>query len=140
MSTFLDHVLYYLELPAGTPLTQDLEIPEGPEMISEFRQQMLSSKVIRLNYSYLYQHLVFDPNLQQLMIDKCILSEAMAKKVELYREKFAQNAIIITALLTWECPPGGLLKLADTLAVTTGQEHIGQKLTKGKLPLPAVSK
>ena len=109
-------------------------------MIPEFHLQMLSGKVIRLNYSYLYQHLVFSPILQQLMLDKCILSEAMAKKVELYREKYAQNAIIISALFKWECPPGGLLKLADTLAVTVEQEHIGQKLTKGKLTLPVVSK
>ena len=119
---------------------EDLEMPEDPEMISDFLQTMLSAKVIRLNYSYLYQHLVSGPILQQLMLDKCILSEATARKVELYREKNAQNAIIIDALLTWECPPGGLLKLADTLAVTVGQEHIGQKLTKGKLAFPVVSK
>ena len=102
-------------------------------MLPVFKQRMLCSRVIRLNYSYLYQHLIPGPISQQLLLDKCIISEATAKKMESYHQKYAQNAIIIEALLTWKCPPGGLLKLADTLAVTIGQKHIGKKLTEGKL-------
>ena len=128
---FLDHVQFYLDMSTTTPPTE--EIPEDPEMIPEFTQDILSARVIRMNYSYLYQHLVSSHSLQQLLQDKCVISVATTKKVDLYRGKYAHNAIIIGALLTWECPPGGLLKLADTLAVTIGQEHIGQKLTEGKL-------
>ena len=55
------------------------------------------------------------------------MTETAKKKAESYKQKFAQNSVIIDQLFASDCPP---LKLCDTLDVT-GQEHIASKLLQG---------
>ena len=52
-------------------------------------------------------------------------------KVKSYHQKFAQNAVVIEALLKFYRPSHGLLKFCDTLEITQGQENLGRKLLKG---------
>ena len=64
------------------------------------------------------------------LVDKEVITPSTKQRLESYR--YAQNAILIHALLKWDCPPGGLLKLSDTLVVTPGQKHVGEQLNFGK--------
>ena len=78
------------------------------------------------NYSFLWQHL--EPSrLLPILVDKLLLTETDKEKAESYKQKFAQNAVIINEVFFSDCPP---LKLCDTLDVT-GQEHIARKLLQG---------
>ena len=78
------------------------------------------------NYSFLWQHL--EPSrLLPILVDKLLLTETDKKTAESYKQKFAQNAVIINKVFFSDCPP---LKLCDTLDVT-GQEHIARKLLQG---------
>jgi len=78
------------------------------------------------NYSFLWEHL--EPSqLLPILVEKLFMTETNKKEVELYAQKFAQNAVIIFWLFASDCPP---LKLCDTLEVT-GQEHIARKLLQG---------
>ena len=81
---------------------------------------------MRTNYSFLWQYL--EPSrLLPILVDKLLMTEKAKKEAESYRQKFAQNTVIINELFASECPP---LKLCDTLDVT-GQEHIARKLLQG---------
>ena len=78
------------------------------------------------NYSFLWQYL--EPRqLLPILVDKLLLTETDKEKAESYKQKFAQNAVIINKVFFSDCPP---LKLCDTLDVT-GQEHIARKLLQG---------
>ena len=93
---------------------------------------MLSARVLRNNYSYLYQHLETNPILQHLL-DKDIITENTKNQVQSYSQKYPQNIVLVKALFSFECPDDVAVKFADILIATTGQEHIGQKLAQGKL-------
>ena len=87
---------------------------------------MRGARVMRTNYSFLWQYL--EPNqLLPILVDKLLMTETAKKEAESYRQKFAQSSVIINQLFRSGCPP---LKLCDTLDVT-GQEHIARKLLQG---------
>ena len=97
-----------------------------PEDIPEYELRMRGYKVMRFNYSFLWQYM--DPSrLLPILLDKLLMTETAKKKAESYTQKFAQNAVIIDELFQSGCPP---LKLCDTLDVT-GQGHIARKLLQG---------
>ena len=78
---------------------------------------------MRTNYSFLWQYL--EPSqLLPILVDKLLMTETAKKEAKSYRQKFAQNSVIIDQLFASDCPP---LKLCDTLDVT-GQEQIARKL------------
>ena len=87
---------------------------------------MKGARVMRTNYSFLWQYLEPSQLLPKL-VDKELMTETRKKEAESYTQKFAQNAVIIDQLFGSHCPP---LKLCDTLDVT-GQEHIAKKLLQG---------
>ena len=104
---------------------------EGPEAIPEHEQYMKSARVIRTNYSLLYGHLDSGKLLPKLP-EKDLINDARSKAAESYQQRFAKNVVVIDALLQFDRPSHGLLKFCDTLETTSGQEHIGRKLLKGK--------
>ena len=107
-------------------ISSDEDERENPEDIPEYELSMKGCIVMRTNYSFLWQYL--EPSrLLPMLVDKLLMTETTKKKAESYRQKFAQNAVIINQLFTSGCPP---LKLCDTLDVT-GQEHIARKLLQG---------
>ena len=87
-------------------------------------------RVIRTNYSLLYGHL--DPEkLLPKLPEKDLITDTQFKAAQSYHQRFAKNAVVIGALLKFDRPSHGLLKLCDTLETTTGQERIGKKLLNG---------
>ena len=99
---------------------------ENPEDIPEYEFTMKGAQVMRTNYSFLWQYL--EPSrLLPILVDKLLMTETDKKEAESYKQKFAQNSVIINQLFASDCPP---LKLCDTLDVT-GQEHIARKLLQG---------
>ena len=104
--------------------------PEDPEAIPEHKQYLMFARVIRTNFSLLYSHLDAGRLLAKLP-DKELISEMQLKSVKSYHHRFAQNAILIDALLYMDRPSNGLLKFCDTLETTPGQEHVGKKLLEG---------
>ena len=99
---------------------------ENPDDIPEFELKTRGDQVMSINYSFLWQHL--EPSrLLPKLVDKLLMTEAGKQEAESYRQKFAQNAVIIYQLFGSHCSP---LKLCDTLDVT-GQEHIARKLLQG---------
>ena len=104
----------------------DEDEEENPEDIPEYELRMKGYKVMRTNYSFLWQYL--EPSrLLPILVDKLLMTERAKKEAESYTQKFAQNAVIIYQLFACGCPP---LKLCDTLDVT-GQGHIARKLLQG---------
>ena len=102
------------------------EPPENPEDLPEYELKLRGSQVMTTNYSFLWQHL--EPSqLLPILVDKLLLTKADKEKAESYKQKFAQNAVIINRLFYSDCPP---LKLCDTLDVT-GQKYIARKLLQG---------
>ena len=93
---------------------------------------MRAVRVIRTNYSLLWQHLVASKVLPKL-VDKSVISEAKKKEVESYQQSRAQNAVIINALFTVEHTPEGLLAICDILQTTPGKEHIAQHILRGTI-------
>ena len=91
----------------------------------------MHGKVIRLNYNFLFEHLDISTILP-VLFDKDVITTSTMQRMESYQQKYAQSAILIDALLSWECPSERLLKLSDTLEVTPGQEYVGKRLTMGK--------
>ena len=110
-----------------TFIVSDLDEPENPEDIPEYELEMKGARVMRTNYSFLWQYL--EPSrLLPILVDKLLMTERAKKEAESYKQKFAQNSVIINQLFYSDCPP---LKLCDTLDVT-GQGHIARKLLHGK--------
>ena len=108
-------------------VSSDQDEHENPEDIPEYQLKMKGFQVMSINYSFLWQYL--EPaQLLPKLVDKLLMTETAMKEAKLYKEKFAQNSVIINQLFKSACPP---LKLCDTLDVL-GQEHIGRKLLHGK--------
>ena len=104
----------------------DQDERENPEDIPEYQLIMKGARVMRTNYSFLWQYL--EPSrLLSILVDKLLMTETAKKEAESYTQKFAQNSVIIYQLFHSDCPP---LKLCDTLDVT-GQGHIAKKLRQG---------
>ena len=82
------------------------------------------------NYSFLYGHLDPDKLLPKLP-EKDLIDETQLKEAKSFHQRFAKNAYIIRILLWYDRPSHGLLKFADVLETTPGQEHLGRKLLKG---------
>ena len=99
---------------------------ENPDDIPEHELKTRGDRVMSINYSFLWQHLEPSQLLPKL-VDKLLMTEAGKQEAESYRQKFAQNAVIINQLFGSHCSP---LKLCDTLDIT-GQEHIARKLLQG---------
>ena len=109
-----------------TFMFSDQDERENPEDIPEYEFSMKGCMVMRTNYSFLWQYL--EPSqLLPILVDKLLMTERGKQEAESYKQKFAQNAVIINQLFHSGCPP---LKLCDTLDVT-GQEHIARKLLQG---------
>ena len=102
-----------------------------PATLPYREQQMRAARVIRTNYSLLWQHLDASKVLPKL-VDKSVISEAKKKEVESYHQNLGQNALIINALFT-EHAPEGLLTICDTLLTTPGKEHIAQHILRGTI-------
>ena len=93
---------------------------------------MRAVRVIRTNYSLLWQHLDVSKVLPKLM-DKSVISEAEKKEVESYHQSRGQSALIINALFTASHSLEGLLTICDMLKITPGKEHIAQQILRGKV-------
>ena len=93
---------------------------------------MRAVRVIRTNYSLLWQHLDASKVLPKLT-NKSVISEAKKKEVESYQQSRGQNAVIIDALFTVERTPEGLLTICDVLQTTPGKEHIAQHILRGTI-------
>ena len=96
---------------------------------------MFSARVVRQNFTFLYQHLAV-ANILPVVVENGIITEAKRKEVESYTQKYAQSIVVIGALFLWECPPDGLVRLTDVLAMTTGQEQVARKLLDGRNIIP----
>ena len=92
---------------------------------------MLSARVVRQNFTFLYQHLAV-ANILPVVVENGIITEAKRKEVESYTQKCAQSIVVIGALILFECPPDGLVRLTDVLAMTPGQELVARKLLDGR--------
>ena len=99
---------------------------ENPEDLPEHEFKTRGDRVMSINYSFFWQHLEPSQLLPKL-VDKLLMTEAGKQEAESYRQKFAQNAVIINQLFGSHCSP---LKLCDTLDIT-GQERIARKLLQG---------
>ena len=100
--------------------------PKNLEDLPEYQQKMRGDRVMGINYSFLWQHL--EPSrLLPKLVDKELVTETGKQEAQLYKQKFAQNAVIINEFFGAHCSP---IKLCDTLDVT-GQEHIARKLLQG---------
>ena len=111
-----------------TFIVSDLDEPENLEDIPEYKFHMKGARIMRTNYSFLWQYL--EPTqLLPILVDKLLMTEKAKEKAESYKQKFAQNSVIINQLFHSDCPP---LKLCDTLDVT-GQGHIARKLLQGRV-------
>ena len=93
---------------------------------------MRASRVIRTNYSLLWQHLDASKVLPKL-VDISVISKAKKKEVESYRQSRGQNAVIIDALFTVEHAPEGLLTICDVLQTAPEKEHIAQQILRGTI-------
>ena len=77
-----------------TFIVSDLDEPENPEDIPEYDLTMRGTRVMRTNYSFLWQYL--EPSrLLPILVDKLLMTETAKKEAESYRQKFAQNSVII---------------------------------------------
>ena len=112
-------------------MSEATDTPDHTEELSVADQIMLRGRVLRENFTFLYEHLAVADVLQAL-IQKGVISESKRKEVETYSQKYAQSIVIIGALLSFECPPDGLVRLTDVLAMTPGQEQVARKLLDGR--------
>ena len=84
--------------------------------------------VLRKNLSYLYQHLDTSHILQPLL-DSAVITEDVRKQVQSYVPKYAQNMVLVRSLFGMEA----IARALNIVIAATGPEHIGQKLTEGKV-------
>ena len=103
-----------------------------PATLPRHEQVMGAVRVIRTNYSLLWQDLDASKVLPKL-VDKSVISEAEKRKVESYQQSCGQNAVIINALFSVEYAPEGLLTICDVLQTTPGKEHIAQHILRGAI-------
>ena len=82
------------------------------------KQDMLCTRVLRLNLSEVFQHLNAQPILDE-MVDKKLIKPQKKGEVESYSSKYAQNiSASIAMFFTLESPPTFLLSLCDILEGT----------------------
>ena len=112
-------------------MSEATDTPDHTEELSVADQIMLRGRVLRENFTFLYEHLAVADVLQAL-IQKGVISESKRKEVETYSQKYAQSIVVMDALFVFECPPDGLVRLTDVLAMTPGQEQVARKLRDGK--------
>ena len=93
---------------------------------------MRAVRVIRTNYSLLWQHLDASKVLPKL-VDKSVISEAKKKEVESYHQSRGQSAVIIDTLFFGEHAPEGLLTICDVLQTSPEKEHIAQHILRGTI-------
>ena len=105
-----------------------------PATLPRHEQLMRAARVIRTNYSLLWQHLDASKVLPKL-VDKSVISEAKKKEVETYQQGHGQNAVIINALFSANIKRTleELLTICDTLQTTPGKEHIAQHILRGTI-------
>ena len=101
-----------------------------PATLPRHEQRMRAARVIRTNYSLLWQHLDAS-NVLPKLVDKSVISETKKKEMESYQQSHGQNAVIIDALFAVERTPEGLLTICDTLQTTSEEEHIAQHVLRG---------
>ena len=111
-------------------MSEATDAPGHTEKLSAADQIMFSARVVRQNFTLLYQHLAVADILPNL-VDRRIISEAKRKEVESYTQKYAQSIVVICALFKWDCLPNVLVRLTDVLAMTPGQEQVARKLLDG---------
>ena len=120
-----------LQQPQAPEMSEATDTPDHTKELSVADQRMLGARVVRHNFTFLYQHLAVVDTLSAL-VQKGVTSEAKRKEVEAYSQKYARNIVIMNALFLNECPPDGLVRLTDVLAMTPGQELVARKLRDGK--------
>ena len=120
----LETVLFVLSTLSSLCLYKD------PATLPRHEQIMRARRVIRTNYSLLWQHLDASKVLPKLL-GKSVFSEEKKKEVESYQQSCGQSAVIINALFFVERTPEGLLTICDTLQTTSGKEHIAQHILRG---------
>ena len=122
----LETVLFVFSTLSSPSLYKD------PATLPRYEQQIRASRVIRTNYSLLWQHLDASKVLPKL-VDKSVFSEEKKKEVESYQQSCGQSAVIINALFFVERTPEGLLTICDTLQTTPEKEHIAQHILRGTI-------
>ena len=106
-----------------------LQATTTPESETSAAHEIITGAIVlRKNWSYLYQHLDASHILQPLL-DGGIITEDVRKQVQSYVPKYAQNVVIVGSLFEGNVAGRAL----NILIAATGQEHIGQKLTEGKV-------
>ena len=121
--------------------TQKPEMCEATDVLDHIKelsvadQCMLSARVVRQNFTFLYQHLAVADMLPTL-VENGIITEAKRKEVESYTQKYAKNIVVTDALFASECPPDVLMRLTDVLTMTPSQEQVARKLRDGKNVIP----
>ena len=104
-----------------------------PATLPRHEQRMRALRVIRTNYSLLWQHLDASKVLPKL-VDNSVISEAKKRQVESYQQSRGQNAVIIDALFDAECTSeDGLLTICDVLQTAPEKEHIAQHILRGTI-------
>ena len=68
-------------------------------------------------------------------MEKSVISETKKQEVELYQQRYGQNAVIIDAVLSGGHAPEGLLTICDTLRTNLGKEHVAQNILRGTVHL-----
>lgn len=86
-----------------------------------------SAEVMRTNYSFLWQHLEPTQELQSKLVEKSFITEADKEEINSYRQRFAQNAVIIHRVLFSDQSP---ISLHEVL-INTGQGLIAKKMMQG---------
>ena len=96
---------------------------------SSAHEEITCAKVLRKNFSYLYQHLDTSHILQHLL-DGGIITEDVRKQVQSYVSKYTQNVVLVRSLIGSKISSDRAMNI---LIAASEQEHIGQKLTEGKI-------
>ena len=101
-----------------------------PGTLPQHEQRIKASRVIRTNYSLLWQHLDASNVLPKLM-EKSIISESQKKEVKSYQQSHGQSAVIIDALFCRAHMQEALVTICDTLQTIPGKEPLGQHILRG---------
>ena len=112
-------------------MSEAIDAPNHIEELSVADQIMLRGRVLRENFTFLYEHLAVADILQRL-VQKDVISEAKRKEVENYTQKYAQSIVVMGALFKNDCPPDVLVRLTDVLTIAPGQEQVARKLRDGE--------
>ena len=83
---------------------------------------MLSSKVLRLNLSEVYQYLNAESILHK-MVERKLISSQQKEIAEACNSKYTQNISAGVALLNTNSPPTFLLDLCNILEATQSPDH-----------------